>query len=79
MDAKEQLELKNDQILDGSSSKEKTKAELLVELRKAGVDTTTQRFFKPELQDLCRLHGVPLSESKQNIRPGWCNAPKGML
>jgi len=79
LDDHERSSSKFDIILDGQSEKEKTKIHLLSDLRVAGVDTTTRRFLKPELIELCIANNIPITIPSQNIKPGWCNKPKGML
>ena len=57
----------------------RTKTELLIELRKIGIDTTVKRFLKSELIVLAIENNVPISISENVVIKGWVNAPKGML
>ena len=59
--------------------KEISKSELLIELRKIGVDTTKKRFLKPELITICIEKGIAISKELRKIKEGWCKKPKGML
>ena len=73
------LALKCDIYQDNVKKKDKSKAESLIELRKVGVDTTTNRCLKGELIDLCHQQDIPITTSSKNVRKGWNDAPKGML
>ena len=75
----EKLMFKYDQREDGVSEREKSKAELLIELRKIGVDTTKKRYLKPELNQIYDENNISVKQSAPNIKKGWCNSPKEML
>ena len=77
MNDEEKANRKFDKILQGSKVKEKTKAQLLVDLRSKGVDTTQKRFLKEELVELCRSNNIETSSIVGNIEPGWVEKPKG--
>lgn len=59
--------------------RKKVKAELLVELRKAGYDTTKKRYLVSELEALCRERNIPLTADEPKVIQGWLGKPKGML
>ena len=61
-------------VTKGYSVSEKAKAVLLVKLYKRGVDTTSPRFLKPELIDMCHVYSIPVT-----VTPVWCGNPKGKL
>ena len=70
---------KYDKILSYEIVREKTKIELLIELRRAGVDTQKRRFLKPELVELCNQNSITTNVRAPKIKHGWVNKPKGML
>ena len=51
--------------------REKKKAQVLVELRLEGVDTTQKYFLKPELIDLCNSINILASYNADNMEPEW--------
>ena len=79
MNQEVRLATKNDRPTGVTERREKLKNELLVELRKSGVDTTKRRFLKTELITLCAQHSIPIFVDEMNVEPGWFNKPKGML
>lgn len=56
----ERIPTKPDRPTGVTQRREKLKAELLVKLRKAGVDTTKRRFKKSELLILCKQYNIPI-------------------
>ena len=65
---------------DGTTQrKEKTKAQLLINLRARGVDTTKKRYLKPELIQMCHENNISIIEDIAGVIPGWVGKPKGML
>ena len=58
MDKTERVLTRYDTVAAGTIAKDRTKAALLVELRKIGVDTTTRRFLKLELTARCKQHNI---------------------
>ena len=70
MDSATRLETKNDVSTSDILTKEKSKAQLLIDLRRAGVDTTKRRFLKPELLELVHLHNVDTSSTTPVVIPG---------
>ena len=70
MDTTERISTRIDTVAAGTIPKDKTKAELLVESRKIGVDTTSRRFLKPEMIALCKQHNIPISTTTNNINHG---------
>ena len=79
MTDEQKLAAKNDIVLSERITKNRTKTELLIELRKIGIDTTVKRFLKSELIVLAIENNVPISISENVVIKGWVNAPKGML
>ena len=63
----------------GIITKEEIKAELLIELHKNGVDTTSWRFLLKELKELAVFNNTTTSITTNNVSKGWRNTPKGML
>ena len=56
----ERLKTKYDLIKNGSIKKDKTKIELLIDLRKIGADITSRRYLKEELIVLCNSNNIPI-------------------
>ena len=79
LDEPSSLADKYDTILEVSSKWKKIKAQMLVELRSKGVDTTSRILVKPELVKLCNGNNIPISITTQNINQGTCGRPEGML
>ena len=79
MTDEEKLETKYNIVLSDIITKNRTKTELLIELRKIGIDTTVKRFLKSELIVLANENNVPISTSENNVTKGWVNKPKGIL
>ena len=75
----ERLKTKYDLIQDGSIIKDKTKIELLIDLRKIGVDTTSRPYLKEELIVLCNSNNIPIYTTTTRTENGWSETPKGML
>ena len=73
------IKSKYDSVQDTKIKKDKTKIELLIELRKKGVDTTSRRFLKDELIKLAKDNDISISTTDYQIEKGWNEAPKGML
>ena len=73
------IKSKYDKIHDSTIKKDKTKIELLVELRRKGVDTTSRRYLKEELIKLSENNNISIFTTNKKIDKGWCGAPKGML
>ena len=61
------------------NAREKTKAQMIIELRSIGVDTTRRKFLKPELTELCTQNKNGINVTSQNMRQVWCGKLKGML
>ena len=59
--------------------KNKTKIELLIELRKKGVDTTSRRYLREELIVLSNNNNIPIYTINTRIENRWAGTPKGML
>lgn len=57
--------------LGGQTSKDKTKTQLLVDLQKAGVDTTSKRCLKTVFVYMCCSHNISPSFNSFNVTPGW--------
>ena len=79
MNDTERLETKDDVVTSEVITKQKTKTELLIELRQKGVDTTVKRFLKTELITLASKHHIPISKTNNDVVKGWMHKPKGML
>ena len=79
MDENDRSKTKNDVALSEVVTKKRTKLELLIELRKNGVDTTMKRFLKHELVALAIKNNIPVTYTQGDITKGWVNQPKGML
>ena len=79
MDENDRSKTKNDVALSEVVTKKRTKLELLIELRKNGVDTTMKRFLKHELVALAIKNNIPVTYTQVDITKGWVNQPKGML
>ena len=79
MNDAERLETKDDVVTSEVITKQKTKTELLIELRQKGVDTTVKRFLKTELITLASKHHIPISKTNNDVVKGWMNKHKGML
>ena len=79
MNDTERLETKDDVVTSEVITKQKTKTELLIELRQKGVDTTVKRFLKTELITLASEHHIPISKTDNDVVKGWMHKPKGML
>ena len=70
---------KYNQPLGTQTEKEKTKAELLVDVRMSGFDTSKRRYLKKELQEICTARNIPLTLVAGDFIPGWMGQEKGML
>ena len=75
----QRLKTKYDLLQNGSIKRNITKIELLIELRKKGVDTTSRRFFKDELIGLSTNNNIPVYTIDTRKENGWAGTPKGML
>jgi hypothetical protein len=56
---------------------DKTKTELLVNLRNSGFDATSQRFLKNDLVEICTSWNIPTCIREEDSIPGWLHALKG--
>ena len=79
MDDSECASSKYDIEKNTNSVRQKTKIELLQDLQKKRIDTTSKRFLKTELIAMCNSHSIPTEITVVDIRPGWSNRPKGIL
>ena len=79
MDSVEANNSKHDIIIPDVTTKEKKKIELLKELQISGTDTTSRRYLKPELVQMCKDRNIPTDITNPVVIPGWLNKPKGML
>ena len=79
MDILEANNSKNDITTPEVITKERNKIELLKELRISGADTTSRRYLKPELVQMCKDRNIPTDITNPVVIPGWLNKPKGML
>lgn len=70
---------KYDTCLDGTSAREKTKAQILIDLRSIGVDATSRRFLKLEFAEMCTQNNNVINVTSQNMIQRWCGKPKVML
>jgi hypothetical protein len=70
MDAEARLNSKFDTNIGGTSCRDRTKAELLRDLRIKGFDTTKKRFLKSELEDLYINNDIPIRVDIPNIEYG---------
>ena len=48
------------------------------ELQISGADTTSRRYLKPELVQMCKDRNIPTDITNPVVIPGWLNKPKGM-
>ena len=71
MDAEARLNSKFDTNIGGTSCRDRTKAELLRDLRIKGFDTTKKRFLKSELEDLYIINDIPIRVDILNIEYCW--------
>ena len=74
-----QSETKHDQQLGTSKTRNKTKIELLKDLRQSGYDTTKQRYLKDDLIALCGQRNTSVMVEECEVKEGWLGRPKGML
>lgn len=79
MDPISKLEYKYDHFTRGTQNNEKTKAMMLEDLCCHGVDTSSHRFLKEELLELCRENNANSKIISKNNKKGWVGAPKGLL
>ena len=63
MTERQRLEQKTDRLTGNVKNREKTKIEMLSELRRAGVDTTKKRFLKEELVELCEKNNIAVKRT----------------
>ena len=70
---------KFDVVNDRSFVRKKTKAELFIESNTKGHDTTSKRYLKTELEELCNGYNIEASTTTKEIVPGWLHKSKGML
>ena len=64
----ERLESRDNPLLHETITKDRMMADLLVNLRKQGADTTSRRFLKPELVDLSLKNNITISITVDNIK-----------
>ena len=62
MDDTECLQTKHDNFKTSLKKIQKTKTELLIELRTKGIDTTKKRFLKDELLTLCAENDISVEK-----------------
>ena len=79
MTPKERIRLREDEVVERFTTKEKNKSELLIALRNKGVDTTKKRYLKSDLILMCGEHNIDTTVTNAHLNPGWLNKPKGML
>ena len=75
----ERIVFRNDKPLLTTTEKEKTKVQLLIDLRKSGFDTTKRRYLKGDLVDICKTQNIPIKYFDGDFIPGWMGKQKGML
>jgi hypothetical protein len=75
----QQAETKHDRQLGTAKTRNKTKIELLKDLRQAGYDTTKQRYLKADLLALCGQRNISVTVEECQVKEGWLGKPKGML
>ena len=75
----QQAEMKHDRQLGTAKTRNKTKIELLKDLRQSGYDTTKQRYLKADLLALCGQRAISVTVEVGQVKEGWLGKPKGML
>ena len=66
----ERFKIRIDMYLTGKITKARTKEDLLVDLQKIGVDTTSRRFKKPELVEVSLKYSIPVLITTNSVKPG---------
>jgi adenine C2-methylase RlmN of 23S rRNA A2503 and tRNA A37 len=74
-----QAKTKHDRQLGTARPRNKTKIELLKDLRQSGYDTTKQRYRKDDLMALCGQRDIFVIIKECGVKEGWFGKPKGML
>jgi hypothetical protein len=74
-----QAETKHDQQLGTAKTRNKTKIELLKDLRQSRHDTTKQQYLKADLLALCGQRNILVTVEECQVKEGWLGKPKGML
>lgn len=59
-------------------TREKAKAQMMIELRASSVDTTCRKSQK-YLIELYTQHNINHNTMTQDVGPGWCGKPTGIL
>ena len=70
---------KYNRSVEGSTRMKKTKTEMLIELRRKGIDTTKKRYLVTDLLTMCNENNIDVNKTQSNDIPGWVGKPKGML
>ena len=65
MDPMTKLATKYDRVLNTIEKIEKTKVQLLIELRSKGFDTSSKRFLKDDLLELCKANNISTSTEEK--------------
>jgi hypothetical protein len=74
-----QAKTKHDRQLGTAKTRNKTKIELLKNLRQSRHDTTKQRYLKADLLALCGQRNILVTIKECQVKEGWLGKPKGML
>ena len=75
---KEKEEMKYDVTLEETETRTLTRMQLIIKIQEK-TDFQNIRGNLKKIQSIATSNNIPLEETRNKVREGWCNKPKGML